>query len=235
MAGFIPMGLKGGVNAMPLLPGDLLLAAESVAGGALTTVGAGTVTGAMIATGIVRRTGPTGAYTDTFDSAANILAALAGNSWAASVVPGASFRLLYINTVAQAMTFAGGQGMVSGVGTLNVAASLVREYLITILNAMNPTTVPATATLGSAAVTFGLLSNQVALGIGAASAYNQISEGATITWTGVFPAGTTVLGVTAGQGGITGVTASGTATAAAVGAITFGPTVQIDSLRSSTL
>jgi hypothetical protein len=65
----------------------------------------------------------------------------------------------------------------------------------------------------------------------------SITPGQIVTGTGI-NAGTTVLGVTQGPGGVTGVTlsANATATSAAGGVpLTFSPNIRIDGLRSSTL
>lgn len=71
----------------------------------ITTVGAGTLTAAAIAGGVINRSGPTAAYTDTTDTAANIIAALPnaqlGQSWEATIV----------NTTGFAETIAGGTGV----------------------------------------------------------------------------------------------------------------------------
>lgn len=233
-----PLVSRGGVgNDGPVLPGDLLTAGENILTGALTTAGAGTWTAAMIASGIIRRTGPGGGYIDTTDTATNILAAIAGNAAAADVVPGTTWRMLFINTVAQAMTFAAGAGVVSGTGTLTVAASLTREYLWTVLNASPAVTLQSNTTNASAVVTFVLPAGMQSWPIGPAPNAVNITPGMTVSGTGI-TAGTTVLGVTQGQGGLTGITlsANATATSAAGGvALTFGPTLQIDALRAGTL
>lgn len=230
-------GIKNGLTDELCRAGDIIAGGESVLAGPLTTVGAGTWTGALIATGIITRTGPVGGYTDTTDTATNILAALAGNAPNAEVEPGVSFRMLFINGVAQAMTFAAGAGVVAGSGTLTVAASLWREYLWTVLNGSPQQSIQSNTTNASAVVTFVLPANMVALpiGPGAAGTY-KLTAGMTVSGTGI-TAGTTVIGVTQGVGGITGVTlsANATATSAAGGTpLTFGPTLRIDSLRSGT-
>lgn len=231
--------VRDAAGAREVLPGDLLsTGGERLAAGALATAGAGTWTGAIIATGIIYRTGPVGGYTDTTDTSTNIILALLGSGSQGSgpggnstidVVPGTSFRLLFINTVAQALTFAAGVGVVAGTGTLDVAASLTREYLVTILNATPQILLNCATTNGSAVVTFNLTSPAVSLAMG------LVTPGMTISGTGV-TAGTTVLGVTQGIGGITGITMSANATATTnpVG-LTFLPTVRFDSLRAGTL
>lgn len=232
-----PFGRKNGVPAEDLNPGDIMAGGENLTAGGIATVGSGTWTAAAIATGIIRRTGPGAGYTDTTDTAVNILSALAGNAPAAEVAPGTTFRMLFINTVAQAMTFAAGAGVVSGNGTLNCAASLVREYLWTVLNGSPPVSVNASFGNASTAVTFVLPSGMSALPIGPSPLAVNITPGMTVTGTNI-AAGTTVVGVTQGQGGIIGVTLSqNTSGASASGgtALSFGPTLQIDGIRSSTL
>lgn len=234
---FRPAGSRGGIpQADYVMPGDLVAGGESISAGAIATVGAGTWTAAAIATGIIRRTGPVGGYTDTTDTSTNILAALAGNNGAADAVPGTSFRLRFINTVAQAMTFAAGTGVVVGTGTLDAVASIWREYLVTILNATPAFTLQSNTTNASAAVTFVLPPGAVSIPIGPNSAINP-SSGMIVSGTGI-TAGTTILGVTSGQGGITGVTlsANATATSAAGGVpLTFLPAVRFDTVGSGTL
>src|SRR5215469_11032301 len=72
----------------------------------LTTVGNGTITGAMVAGGIVRRTGPTAAFTDTFDTAQNILNALKGNAPFPETMVGMSVDFYMTLGVAFAATIA---------------------------------------------------------------------------------------------------------------------------------
>lgn len=230
-----PMGRDAGGLERPAFPGDILAGGESLTAGAIATVGNGTWTGAAIASGIIKRSGSVAGYTDTTDTAANIIAAIAGNAGQDGSVPGTSFRLLVINTVAFADTFAAGAGVVAGGGTLNIAASTWREYLVTILNDMNTTVIMGSTTNASAAVTFA---NPIPLtGSNGSSNNSSISNlvGATVSGTGI-TAGTTVIGQTQGPGGITGVTLSANATATNNNiALTFGPTVQFDGLRSGTL
>src|SRR3972149_7023690 len=104
----------GSVTGRQAGPGDVLASGESYA--TLTTAGAGTILGAMFAAGILHRTGPGGGYTDTTDTAENILIALAGNDYKVNVMPGTTFRFLFRNTVAFLMTFAAGLGVIAGTG-----------------------------------------------------------------------------------------------------------------------
>jgi hypothetical protein len=72
---------------------------------AIATVGAGTLTAAGIVGGLILRTGSTGAYTDTTDTAANIIAALHG------AAIGQSFELTIQNNVGFVETLTGGTGV----------------------------------------------------------------------------------------------------------------------------
>lgn len=225
----------GEVTERNVMPGDVLGGGENTAAGALATVGAGTWTGAQIATGIIARSGSTAAYTDTTDTAVNILTALKGNSPSADIVSGTSFRLLVQNTVAFALTLAAGVGVTLGTGTTTIAASLVREYLVTVLNADGPYTLPCGTTNGNKIITFNLPPGAVALPIGPSPLAVNITAGMVVSGAGI-AAGTKVLGVTQGVGGITGVTTDTNSTATNVtSALTFGPSITIDGLRSSTL
>lgn len=238
MSAFRPTGMRNEVIDTQVMPGDVVIGGESLLNGALVTIGAGTLTGAIIATGIINRTGPTAGYTDTTDTATAILAALAGNSPGPVVEPGSTFRLRFINTVAFLMTLAAGTGVKLGAGsTLNAAASTWREYILTILNSSPAVTVNSSITNGSPALVFVLPPGMVALPIGPNPQAVNVTPGMTATSpTAGIPANTTVLGVTYGQGGITGVTLSANATATVNPlSVTFSPTIQIDSIGSGTL
>lgn len=230
-------GSRGGLTDEYVAPGDLVAGGENTTAGALTTVGAGTWLAAMIATGIIKRTGPVGGYTDTTDTAQAILNAIAGNAANSNVQPGTSFRFMFRNTVAQAMTWAAGRGVIAGDGTLDVAASLVREYLVTIMNASPEVLINCSTTNASAVVTFNLPAGAVSLPMKSGSNPQgyEITPGMSVSGTGITP-GTTVLGVTQGIGGITGVTLSANATATNNPvSLTFSPTIKFDSLRAGTL
>jgi hypothetical protein len=237
-----PVGYDGSGLQRPILPGDLAAGGENILNGGLATVGAGTWTAALIANGIIRRTGPVGGYTDTTDSAANIVAALAGNTPLADIVAGSSFRLLFINAVAQALTLAAGTGVVLGTGTTTVAASLWREYLFTILNPTPPVTLQATFGNASKVVTFVLPPNMLGFPLGQAANPQgiTITPGMIVidnTTAGNITATTKVVGITQGQSGITGVTLdtnSGGASATLGDSLTFHPSILLDSLRSGT-
>lgn len=71
----------------------------------ITTVGNGTLTAAGLVGGLINRSGPTGAFTDTTDSAANIITAIGGFH------SGATFFSRIKNGNAQVMTLSAGSGV----------------------------------------------------------------------------------------------------------------------------
>lgn len=204
------------------LPGDTVITNDLV--GSLTTAGAGTILGAMFGNTILERTGPSGAFTDTTDTADNIINALiapafvgTGGGIAPGLQPGTTFRFIYRNTVAQAMTLAAGTGVTLG-SNVNVSASSVREYLITILNGTRRQVFTANTTNASTAVT-GLLESQL----------NQLSVGMLVTGTGI-SANTTIAAITA-----TGITLSANATATGSPVLTFSPRLSIAGISQAAL
>lgn len=237
MGAFRPTGFAGDLERR-IFPGDLMVGGENFA--TLTTAGAGTWTAAMIASGLLTRTGPGAGYTDTTDTADAILKALAGTNPGPDAIPGSTFRFTLINTVAFLLTLAAGRGVTlgaNGSNVVNVAASLVREYLFTILNNTPEFTIPCATTNAQLGVTFVLPPNMVSLPMGQADNPQGITvtPGMVVTGTGI-AANTTVAGVTQGQGGVTGVTLSQNATATNNPvALTFSPNIRIDGVRSSTL
>lgn len=230
-------------------PGDQMAKGDNILGAQITTVGAGTWTGAAIANGIIRRTGPTGGFTDTTDTAANILTAIAGNASGTDLIPGCTFDLVVQNTVAFAHTFAAGTGVIAGTGTLNISASSVRKYIVTVLNTTpvqtftmsfnsGQTNIYFGTTLGSAGSAPSPVTSFPLVGSNGTVGAVQITPGASVTGTGI-QASTTVIGLIQGQAGIIGVTLSNTTNAATTNGsgnvITFGPSVQIDGLYQASL
>ena len=111
----------------------------------LATNGAGTITAAGIAGSITTRTTVAAAFTDTTDTAANIIAA------AANLVGkvGASFVYTYQNSSTASATLTGGTGVtVSGI--TNVPANMSAEYLVTYTAAATITMVGLNLTLNTA-------------------------------------------------------------------------------------
>ena len=202
--------VRTGAYVRNVASGDLVAGGESVTPGALITAGAGTLTAAIITSGICVRTGPTGAYTDTTDTASNIIAAIPDCS------PGDTFRFRHINTVAYAMTLAAGTGVTLGtVPPTTVQASLHKDYLVTVTN-NTPTSVAVCNAVTGQKVYTGMTLAQT----------SAISVGMLVTGTSV-GASSKVASIQAGVGFTADVNTSGTIT---LGAITFSPTVSIDAI-----
>ena len=209
-------------------PGDVIGAAEIIQN--LTTASAGTLAAGLLLSGILNRTGPTGAYTDTTDTAQNIINALVagynyqttgvtGISGMVAAQPGTSVRLRYINTVAFAMTLAAGSG-VTLAGNTGVNASSVKDYLIQVTNG-TPTSVAAATTTNASNVITGMTQAQTA----------AVSVGQAVSGTGI-PGGAVVASIQPGVG-VT-LSANATATGSLV-ALTFSPIVTITGLGQGLL
>lgn len=179
------------------------------------------LTGAQVTSGILRRTLPAGNYADIFPAASDLIAALQSQAYIGTgsytpvgVPDGTSFRLRYINTVAFTNTPTIGTGGTLGNSTA-IAASSVKDYLITVTSGTPGSVVTGNTTNGSAVITnmnAGLL--------------QYITAGQLITGTGI-PAAATVLSVQPGVG-VT-ISANATATNASV-ALTFGPSYRVDGI-----
>lgn len=182
----------------------------------ITTVGAGTIPAEAILSGIIRRTGPVGGFTDTLPTGDQLFAACP------DLDQGDSFEFLYRNEVAQALTMAA-PADASGVLGFNttLAASLVRRYMITALSG-NTRSGTYSATTVNASPTVTLTK---------AADAKFITPGMNVSGTGI-TAGTSVIGVNT-QTGIVTLSANATASNSLIG-ITFTPRYQIDGLYSAT-
>lgn len=192
--------------------GDLIQTGELIATD--TTATSTTLLAAALAAGILRRTGPSAGFTDTFPSAQSLLDALGGGD---GVVPGVSFRFTYINGVAQAMTAAAGEGCVLGTN-VNVAASAIRTYLVTFNNTTQRQQFVATTTSGQATVPLSV--DQAKL----------LSVGMSVSGTGI-TAGSVINSINYGTGVVT---LSANASGSGTNAITFSPTYTIAGLFAGT-
>lgn len=225
-----PTVLGGSVSERQAGPGDILGSGETIA--ALAADANSTLTAAMLTAGIINRTGMTAGRTDTTDTAENVLAALSGNDYDRNVLAGNTFRFTYRQSVAFATTWAHGRGWVAGIGTLDVTASRLKEFLCRILCAAKEVAAYCGTTNASAAVTLDVPQNAGAIVPG------MLVTGAGIT------AGTKVAGVTYGRtvqrdntDKICALTldANATATAASGVALTFSPVIEINGLGEKTL
>ncbi len=132
------MGHPSQYNLLDTLTGDFVLnaaAIDAILGGssgvdivetAISTVGAGTLTAAALVGGQIARTGPTGGFTDTTDTAANIVAALGGVFNA-----GETFVTRIKNATMYTETLAAGAG-VTLPGTILVPQLSVGAYFGTV-------------------------------------------------------------------------------------------------------
>lgn len=233
MTAFRSTGTRG-LSQETINPGDTNLVSGIV--GVNSTVGASTLTAAQLITDSVYRSGSTSAYTDTFDTAANIYNALSGNGSAPSIVPGLGFTVRITNSVAYVETLTLGAGMVAGVGTVtSIAASSWRDFLFTFTSVQPSLSNICNTTNGSPVVTWTLSPGQTSELQGPSLLAINLMPGASVSGTGI-PAGATVIGITEGQGGTLGFTMSANATATNSNvALSFGPTITVNSSGSGTL
>lgn len=117
----------------PTTTGDIAALADATNNPAvintnISTVGNGTLTAAGIVGGVITRSGPIAAYTDTTDTAVAIVAALT------AYVAGESFYLYIKNTTAFAQTLSAGSG-VTITSSAIIPANSVGQYLVTITSA----------------------------------------------------------------------------------------------------
>lgn len=233
MTAFRSMGRRE-ITGAELQPGDTVLTSNFTAS---TTNAIGAIIRINdMAGGLIVRSGATANYTDTLDTASNILDYLAGNNIQGPVVPGLSFRLRILNSVAFVETITLGNGMVAGLGTIaSIPASSWREFLLTITSAQPDAQVIGTTVSGSPNVTWILPSGQASIPEGPAPNALNIMPGCHISGTGV-PAGTSVISVTQGQGGTIGCVMSANAgSSQALTALSFGPFITVDGVGSGTL
>lgn len=209
----------GGANNLQKQgPTDVLMTQRKTT--PLTTVGAGIVTPDAVLSGLVLRTGPVGGFTDTFPSALQLINAIPEFS------DNDSFEFSYINGVAQAMTFAVGAATDATAGTVNVAASLIRQYLVTLLAGGVGGVLPATTVNGSPIITVSDLRLLDPVVGGA-----KFRVGQSVTGTGIGAAAVVrAINYTTGQ-----ITLSVNSTADGSNiAVTFAPRVEYRGLWSAT-
>lgn len=218
----------GANNVQKAGPTDVLMTQRKST--ALTTAGAGTVTPDAVLSGIITRTGPGAGFTDTFPSALQLVNAIPEFS------DQDSFEFTYINGVAQAMTFASASASDVLVNT-NLAASLVRQYLVTLLAGGIGGILAATGVNGQPTIqvdpaTLGVISGVGITGNGSLSGANmpRFRVGQGVSGTNI-AAGAVVTGINYTTGVIT-LSANNTGTVN-TGA-TFVPRVEYRGLWSAT-
>lgn len=206
-----PLAQIGGFT-VPVGGGNPMLSQQGIQGN--TTAGSATLTALQIMAGVLNRTGPGAGFTDTWPSADSIIANMENPQ------VGDSFLLVYRNGVAQAMTFAAGTGIVSGIGTLSCAASSTKLYLHTLLSTKRSTIKVCTTTNANAVLTNVRDAD-----------LKDVMPGMGATGTNI-GASAVVLGVSQGTTPDTGtITLSVNSTASGDNqAVTFFPRVQLDAL-----
>jgi hypothetical protein len=190
-----------------VIPGDVVAGGETIL--ASDTSNAITITAQKLVSGHMLRA-PTGAATDTIDSAANIIAAIG------RVAPGVTLRLRWIVTTANAITVAATANTGITVNRGAVAASSSREFLVTFVNGTPAQTITATAVNGSAVVS-GFTADQLAL----------LSIGMVVTNAVAGLQGATIASINYAAGTVT---MSANANSSTTAQITFSPVIQIDGL-----
>lgn len=204
-----PVLSDGGLQRLAV-PGDVVAGGEIIP----TTVATNaiTITGNQLSAGFIQRT-TTGAGTDTIDTAANVIAALTAGLGLTGIQPGTTFRATWIQNAAFAITVQATAN--TGVTVTNgaIAASSVKDFLVTVVNGTPAQTVAANTTNASAIVT-GMTAAQTSL----------LSAGMVVTNVVSGLQGATIISVQPGVG-VT-MSANANATAAAV-AITFSPVITV--------
>jgi hypothetical protein len=231
MASVIPTVRGPGGFERNLAPGDSVLIARSITD--ISTVGAGTWTAAAMASGYIRRTGPTAAYADTLDTGQNILNYLRGNAPNAPSLVGLSLEFTVANTVAFLNTVTASRGIILGTagGVLNIPVSASKDFLLTIQNDSPEITVQGVAT-GNTTFTFTLPTGQSALPLGSAPGSVNITPGMLVTaggGSGSVTAGSTVTSIKLGQGGIVGLVCSSNI-GAGITALILSPRLELNNV-----
>lgn len=102
-----------------------LIVQGNPANGALTTVGNGTLTAALLEGIIIQRSGPTAAFTDTTDTGVAIDTVLAQ-----AAITGVSWIVTYFNNSAFTATIVGGTGVTAS-GVLSIPPNSIGSFLFT--------------------------------------------------------------------------------------------------------
>lgn len=122
----VPAAFVNDLLSAGFVPSIAASTGAAAAATAISTVGAGLLTAAGIAGGLINRSGPVAAYTDTTDTAAAIIAAVPG------VPIGGSFNFVIVNLVAFPGTLAAGVGVtLAGIGVVPPLSVLNVRGIIT--------------------------------------------------------------------------------------------------------
>ena len=125
MAFLRPLARDDGGLVKPLTGADVLT--TGLAPFTLNNAAGQTLTAAAITAGVILRQGVGATQTDTTDTAVNIIQALYGNTGSTPEV-GETFRAIYSNQTANAVTLAGGTGVTVS-GNTSLAANVAKTLL----------------------------------------------------------------------------------------------------------
>ena len=109
---------------VPITAQVLAAITDKAAPTSISTVGNGVLTAEALVSTLVNRSGPTGAFTDTTDTVANLIAA--------GAVAGSSFYTYIKNFTAFSDTLAAGTGVTIAPATSIIPANSIAEYLVAI-------------------------------------------------------------------------------------------------------
>ena len=209
--------------------GDCMAAAFSAS--ALTTAGDGTITAAMLTGGMIRRSGPAGAYTDTWPTADQIATAVRSYGSMVDWNPGIGLLIRHINTVAYAATMAVPANAGISLSTAKYssvtanAASKWREYFLELVSE------PVAARLVTAVIANGTKKIVPAVEL----PYGSVAANMSVYGIGI-GASAKVTHVVHGVSGISEVWVDTNSTADnAAAAVTFTPTVVVHSIGGGDL
>ena len=163
-------------------------AGPTIVNTAISTAGAGTLTGAALAGGVVTRTGPSAAFTDTTDTAALIVAALT------NPIVGQSWEVLIKNTTQYTQTFSAGSGVTLTGQSICPPNSVIR-FLVTLTSltavsvlgvAISPMTTPpimaqgTLTTVGAGTLLAAVIAGGGVLRTGSTSAFTDTTDTGTL-------------------------------------------------------
>jgi hypothetical protein len=197
------------------MPGDILAAGEQIRASD-TTVNL-TLTAGILTYPIILRA-PASASTDTFDTAANIVAGLMAGLGNVGIPIGTTFRVRVVNTGAGAITLAATANTGVTVNRPAIAASAMKDLLLTVNNGTPAQTYQMNTVNGSAVIN-GLSTAQAA----------TLSTGMVVTNSVNGLQGTTVLAVNISAGSVT-LSGNASATSTTPVAVSFSPVVTVDGL-----
>lgn len=184
----IPLAVTGPQSAQTTI-GDLagfVGSAASPIQTSITTVGNGVLTAAAIKDGVIARSGPVAAFTDTTATAAAIITALGSDA-----VVGTSFYLIIKNITAFTQTLAAGVGVTLNGNKNIISANSVGFYLVTYTSATAvtifgifvgalsnnaPQVITALTTVGAGTITAAGIVGQTTSRTGSVAAFTDTTD-----------------------------------------------------------